>query len=120
MKKLIVLLLSSLLLTFSISSSAGEREVQALSRVADGALLIDVRTPGEFTTGHLTGAINIPYQGIVAALQERQIGLGQAIVVYCRSGNRSGIALQSLEKAGFTQVFNGGGVAALMRQANQP
>lgn len=117
MTRSIIALLSGLL-AFG-SASAGEREAEAFNRVAQGALLIDVRTPAEFSGGHLPGAINIPHPQIVTALQQRQIATDQNIVVYCRSGNRSGIAQKMLQQAGYNDVFNGGGFNALQRQAQQ-
>ncbi len=99
-----------------LSANAGEREAEALRRVADGALLIDVRTPGEFNAGHLDGAVNIPYQEIVSRLAEQQVAQEREIVVYCRSGNRSGIAERLLVDAGYAAIFNGGGLRALQQE----
>jgi len=76
-------------------------------------LLIDVRSPEEFATGHLEGAINLPYGSIA---QEIQDYVGQAketkLVLYCRSGRRSSLAEQSLRELGFTQVRDIGGLDA--------
>jgi len=69
--------------------------------VAGGALLLDVRTPGEFAAGHIEGAINVPYDDVEARLAE----LGPAsrpIVAYCHSGRRSGIAATALRARGYT------------------
>lgn len=83
--------------------------------VESGALLLDVRSAEEFAGGHLDGAVNIPHTQIgerLAALREMQ---GQnphkPIVLYCRSGRRSGLAKRELEAAGFTRVTNLGGIA---------
>ena len=73
---------------------------QARGLVADGAFLLDVRTPDEFSSGHLEGATNIPVQELATRIAE--IPQGRAIVVYCRSGNRSGRARAMLEGAGHT------------------
>jgi phage shock protein E len=78
--------------------------------------IIDVRTPEEFAAGHLEGAINIPYDRIgpgVAAL--RGISKESPLVLYCRSGRRSGIAEQHLEGLGYRNVVNAGGLSALAR-----
>ncbi|KAK3077990.1 hypothetical protein LTS18_008727 [Coniosporium uncinatum] len=76
-----------------------------------GYLLIDVRSPEEFATGHLEGAINLPYGSIAQDIQDY---VGQAretkLVLYCRSGRRSGLAEQSLRELGFTQVRDIGGL----------
>lgn len=79
--------------------------------VKDGARLVDVRTPEEFASGHLPGAINIPVQDLPGRAAE--IGaVTERVVVYCRSGNRSARAARLLKEAGFTAVLNGGAMAA--------
>lgn len=78
--------------------------------VEDGALLLDVRTPGEFSAGHLPDARNVP----VAELGRRLDELGtrdRPIVVYCRSGARSAVAKSVLLRAGFEKVANLGGMS---------
>ncbi|MBW2526720.1 MAG: rhodanese-like domain-containing protein [Deltaproteobacteria bacterium] len=73
--------------------------------VADGATLVDVRTPGEFASGHVEGARNIPLQELPSRLHA--LGSKQRpVLVYCRSGNRSGSAKRQLERAGFQRVIN--------------
>ena len=77
--------------------------------VKDGALLVDVRTPGEYRGGHIEGAVNIPLDQV----QRRVNEFGERdkpVVVYCRSGARSGNALRILESQGFTHVYNLGGM----------
>lgn len=66
----------------------------ARGRVARGALLLDVRTPGEFSEGHVEGALNIPVQDLGNRIGE--IAKGREVVVYCRSGGRSAVAAQML------------------------
>jgi phage shock protein E len=71
--------------------------------VADGAALIDVRTAGEFASGHLDGARNIPVDQLAARAGE--IGpKDQPVVVYCRSGARSAAAASNLQQLGFVRV----------------
>ncbi len=68
--------------------------------IEQGALLLDVRTPAEFSEGHVPHALNIPVQELPARLGE--VGsTKRPIVVYCRSGGRSGAATQILRKAGY-------------------
>jgi phage shock protein E len=78
---------------------------QARQLVQAGARLIDVRTPSEFSAGHIPGAINIPLQQLDSRLTELQ-PKETPVVLYCRSGNRSGSATRMLENAGFTAVHN--------------
>ena len=69
--------------------------------VKEGALIVDVRTPGEFNSGHIKGSINIP----LGTIQSKTAELKK--ITCCRSGNRSGMAKSMLEGAGIT-CFNGG------------
>jgi rhodanese-related sulfurtransferase len=71
-------------------------------------LLLDVRTAEEFAGGHLPNAVNIPVEDLEARLSE--IPMGQPVVVYCRSGNRSADAANILNRAGYTQVLDLGGI----------
>jgi len=71
-------------------------------------LLIDVRTPEEFASGHISGAVNIPVESLQSRLSE--VSNVQPIVVYCRSGNRSATASQILEQAGYSNVYDLGGI----------
>ena len=73
--------------------------------VAKGALLLDVRSTGEFSSHHLEGAINIP----VGTLQARLSELGdtsQTVIVYCASGVRSKAAVGTLKAGGFEDVHD--------------
>lgn len=76
-------------------------------------VLIDVRTPEEFKSGHIPGAINID----VGVLQQRlkDIPSNKAVVVYCRSGNRSASAAGMLQRAGYTDIYDLGGIGAWSR-----
>jgi len=76
--------------------------------------LVDVRTPDEFNGGHLAGSINIAVQELNAKLNK--IPQGKPVVVYCRSGNRSSHAARALLAAGYTEVFDLGGLAECARQ----
>ncbi len=70
--------------------------------------IVDVRTPAEFATGHLAGAVNIDVQsdGFDAAIGE--LDPAGNYFVYCRSGNRSAQAIERMTDAGFSQLVNGG------------
>ena len=74
--------------------------------VNGGAFLVDVRSPGEFAEGNVKGSVNIPLdqvQNQLAKFKDKEY-----IVVFCRSGNRSGQAKSILEQNGFSNVTNGG------------
>lgn len=71
-------------------------------------VLIDVRTPGEFASGHIDNAINISVDTLASQLS--QIPTDRPIILYCRSGNRSSQAARILRQAGYTQVYDLGGI----------
>lgn len=77
------------------------------------ALLLDVRTAGEYAQGHLEQAKLLPYDEISSGISALTEDKNQLIYVYCRSGRRSGIAKQTLESLGFTNVHNIGGYEQL-------
>ena len=80
---------------------------EARSLVSEGAMLVDVRSPGEFSGGHLEGAISIPIQELTGRTDELGDKNGP-IVLYCKSGARSAMAKRLLESQGFTQVHDMG------------
>ncbi len=75
------------------------------------AQFVDVRTPEEFLSSQLLGAINIPLH-VIDQLAEKQLDKSRPIVVFCRSGQRSQMALQILKSKGFNEVFNMGSFMA--------
>ena len=75
-----------------------------------GATVVDVRGTWEFEDGHVEGALNIPLDELPMRIEEMK-NLKMPLVVYCRSGNRSGMAEMILKQAGVTEVYNGGGLA---------
>lgn len=75
-----------------------------------GAALIDVRSPQEYASGHVAGAINVPVDGLVADPSAAGPA-DKAVIVYCRSGARSARAAGALEKAGY-DVTDLGGISA--------
>ena len=85
----------------------GVEEYQSTS----GAMLLDVRTPEEYRSGHIPGSKNIPLQAIdkVASVAENK---DTALYVYCQSGARSRQAAGALKQMGYTNVNNIGGIAA--------
>ncbi len=87
-----------------ISSERARELVQA------GAKLVDVRSPGEFASGHIPGALNVPVTELGSRLQ--QLGSKEnPVIVYCASGTRSAVARSMLKGHGFAQVFNLGSMS---------
>lgn len=73
--------------------------------VKEGAIILDVRTPGEFNGGHVKGSKNIPLQTLQQQLSK--LPKDKKIITCCASGNRSGMAKRILQSSGF-EVVNGG------------
>ena len=96
-------------------SGLSDRDPELARRlVAEGALLLDVRTPEEFGARRIEGAVNIPVDDLDGRMGEIESLTGgdetTPIVVYCATGRRAGIAKQKLLAAGYGQVTNLGGI----------
>lgn len=78
---------------------------------AQGAVILDVRSPGEFNSGHIKDAVNIPLDKVSSNLKKIQ-GWKKPVITCCQSGTRSGMAAGILRKNG-VEVFNGGGWSSL-------
>lgn len=91
---------------FMIKKSGQISAKDALEKLKNGALVIDVRSPGEFNSGHLKTAINIPLDDIETALPKRVKDKNQALLLHCASGMRSGMAKSKLKGMGYTNAFN--------------
>ena len=94
---------------FTSRPDASAPQVRTL--IQQGATLVDVRSPGEYASGHIDGAINIPVDQIRARMSE--IPTGKPVVLYCRSGARSSNAASVLRSAGRTDVYNAGSISNL-------
>ncbi len=81
-------------------------KVDITALIAQGATVVDVRTPAEYKDGHVKGSINLPLQTLGS--QMNKLKKDQVIITCCRSGSRSGMARRQLQAAGFKQVYNGG------------
>ena len=82
--------------------------------VKEGAVILDVRTKGEYSGGHIKGSVNIPLQSLGS--QHSKLKKDKPIITCCASGMRSGSAKSLLKSQGFTQVFNGGGWMSLQNK----
>jgi phage shock protein E len=89
------------------------------TRVQQGALLIDVRSEAEFEGGAIPGAVNIPYDETDALAEAVGPGRDRAVVMYCGSGKRVGMAIEALEERGYRNLYNATGYEAL-RSAMEP
>jgi rhodanese-related sulfurtransferase len=85
----------------------------ALQVCAQDLIYIDVRSPQEFAEGHVEGALNMPHEQIVALVAKAGLAKDSPVALYCRSGRRSGLALEALQEAGYSNAKNVGGYEAL-------
>ena len=84
----------------------GNNEEALLEAIKNGAIIVDVRTPGEFGQGHIKGSKNIPLNEISSKISQIQ-KWNKPIITVCASGSRSGMAKRTL-KANGIEVYNGG------------
>jgi rhodanese-related sulfurtransferase len=87
-------------------------ELSASLAAGNVPVLVDVRTPGEYASGHVAGAVNIPVDELAGRLQELEQFRQGDVYLICRSGGRSARAAASLTASGFDTVNVEGGTAA--------
>lgn len=73
-------------------------------------VVIDVRTPQEYAGGHIDGAINIDHSVIAQEIGKAKVAKDDNVILYCRSGRRSEIALETLHKLGYSKAQNYGSI----------
>jgi phage shock protein E len=119
MTKFLKIVVASLVAVFAVSGLTGcsSEPVDMSSYTA----VIDVRTPEEYATGHLDGAILINVQDSSFASNLATLDPAANYFVYCRSGNRSGQAIEKMKSLGFTgELRNGGGVSTASATSGLP
>jgi phage shock protein E len=82
--------------------------------VKQGAVILDVRSPGEYKQGHIKGSINAPLNDLsrhISKLKKEAV-----VITCCASGMRSASAKSVLKSNGFTEVYNGGGWSSLQNK----
>lgn len=85
--------------------------------VSQGAMILDVRTKGEYAGGHIRGSVNIPLDKLADNLNKLK-GKNSPIITCCASGVRSATAKGVLTNRGYTNVHNGGSWMSLNRKIN--
>lgn len=105
---------TALALAVFVGSRAGGKasKEDVAAWLEQGATVVDVRTPGEFRGGHVKGALNIPVHELDARMSE--LKQGDKVIVYCRSGARSGRAASLLKAKGY-EVLDAGTQAPFPR-----
>ncbi len=98
---------AAVFLIFFLLKRAGQISAKAAQDfLQKGALVIDVRSTGEFAGGHLARAINIPLDQIESAIPRRVADKNQVLLLHCASGMRSGMAKSKLKAMGYANAYN--------------
>ncbi|MXO58652.1 rhodanese-like domain-containing protein [Altererythrobacter salegens] len=96
-----------------LAGMMGPRDVQQVMMSRPQLAVLDVRTPEEFAAGHIAGATNIDFKNEDFAAQIAALPKDKDYIVYCRTGHRSGQALEAMQGMGFQHVANmEGGITA--------
>ena len=93
-------------IVFALKKASQISPKDALAHLKNGALVIDVRSPGEFNSGHLPVALNIPLDEIETVLPRRVPDKNQLLLLHCQSGMRSGMAKKKLKGMRYANAFN--------------
>lgn len=107
----VVALIAGVLLLAGCSSNKGAitnmnaKDFSTITQQSD-VVILDVRTPGEFSQGHIDGAMNIDVEASTFDSEIAKLDKSKTYAVYCHSGRRSGIATQSMAKMGFKHLYN--------------
>lgn len=121
MRRLLLAIMALFALTLTACSSGtatslSPSDFQALTQEA-GVVTLDVRTPAEYASGHLPDAVNLDVESPTFAQGLSQLDPNATYAVYCRSANRSKVALDQMEQAGFTKAQDlDGGIVAWQSQ----
>jgi rhodanese-related sulfurtransferase len=96
----------------AVGSSLPASDFAAAAKLPD-TVLLDVRTPAEFTSGHLAGAVNVDVEAADFGQRIGTLDKTKSYAVYCRSANRSKVAMNAMQQVGFTKFFDlDGGINA--------
>jgi len=114
MKKMVVLAVAAIASVGLLAGCSGSNE--AIKKVAPvefsevisqpDVIILDVRTPDEFNAGHIANAININLEGSDFSSEVSKLDKNATVAVYCRSGNRSGVATEQMAELGFTDMYD--------------
>lgn len=83
-------------------------------------LIIDVRSPGEFATGHVRGSLNVPLDRLAQDIASHVPDKATPVILCCASGGRSGMACSYMQQMGYQHVSNGGSAGAVSMQCGLP
>ena len=120
MKKLVLIILATILLTAcgqdkeniqeAVYMNITAAEAKEIMDSQEGYIILDTRTQEEYDEEHIPGAILIPHDEITEKAEDMLTDKDQLILVYCRSGRRSKLAAEDLQKLGYTNIREFGGI----------
>ena len=116
----VILMKSFKLLIFTIVLGVLIAATFAVASGNAALLIIDTRTEAEWNEGHLEGAILIPYDRIAQGITTIAPEKNTEIKLYCRTGRRSGIALETLKRAGYSNLKNLGSMGDAAKELHKP
>lgn len=102
MRRLVMFPIAAVALLLGLLGCAGE----AAPEFGEDAIILDVRTPEEYAAGHIDGAVLLDFNGGQFEAELPNLDPAAEYVVYCRSGNRAGQAVDLMEKAGIANAVN--------------
>ena len=111
MTKFLKLITALIVAAFAVGSLTACSTAEPMD-MTNIAAVVDVRTAEEFATGHLDGALNFDVQAAAFVEQVSSLDPAADYVIYCRSGNRSTAAIESMQALGFTGTLTNGGAVA--------
>ncbi|WP_342619958.1 rhodanese-like domain-containing protein [Rhodoferax sp. GW822-FHT02A01] len=107
------------MLNFKVVVATSLGLLVALSALAKD-VVIDVRSEQEFQAGHVDGALNIPHTAIGQDILKTKVAKDDHVILYCQTGRRSGIALETLKGIGFSNAENYGGIDQARKRLQKP
>lgn len=106
----LILLVSVALISCNSNVSAQQSQLLEAKdfkeKINEDVHLIDVRTAREYKQGHIKGAVNIDYMSSDFAEQIEKLDTSKPIVIYCRTGRRSGLSTKVIVQAGFKEIYD--------------
>ncbi len=112
MKWTFILIIAAVLAVILLLKRTGQISTKdAQEHLKQGALVIDVRSSGEFGSGHLPDAVNIPLGELVTAVPLQVKDKNQVLLLHCQSGMRSAVGVKKLKGMGYPNVFNLGSLS---------
>ena len=96
-------------------------DAKAARLLEEGALVIDVRNPDEFSEVHVEGAVNIPLPNLMFSIKSMELEKQAVLLCHCKSGGRSAIAVTLFRNAGYKKAYNLGSLkrALAMQPSDQ-